>query len=231
MTCRTMLDRMLEADLDELDGRGNSALAGHLRECARCQAVAKQLRLDTTRLGDVVQQARPSRPPVEPARRAGGGRTVRVGAWGVAAVLALMAVRVWHRTGTPSAPVGRTPPATSATVDAASASRHTVGERHDSTRVASTSRRPMATRRRDSGSPLITATPPTVRVEPVSLRPLTPVAAVEAVRLDVTAAAPPLGTEVRADPPRGMRATIMRTPSPSVTVVWLSESPSPGPQP
>jgi hypothetical protein len=231
MTCLTMLDRMLEADLDELDGRGDSALAGHVRECARCQAVAKQLRLDTSRLGDVVQQARPSRPPAGPARRAGGSRTVRVGAWGVAAVMALMAVRAWHRTGTPSAgPVGRTPTATDATVEVANASRDTVGERHDGTRISSSGRQPAATGR-DSGSPVMTATPPAVRVEPVSLRPLTPVAAVEAVRLDVTPAAPPLGTEVQADPPRGMRATIIRTPSPSVTVVWLSESPSPGTQP
>jgi hypothetical protein len=77
---------------------------------------------------------------------------------------------------------------------------------------------------------VITTTPPTVRVVAVSLQPLTPVAAVEAVRLDVVPA-PPLGTEVKADPPPGRRATIMRTPSPSITVVWLSESPSPGTQP
>ena len=232
MTCLTMLDRMLEAELDELDGRGDSALAGHVRECARCRAVAKQLRLDTTHLGDVVQEARPSRPLVRPARRAGGPRAGHVGAWAVAAALALMAVRAWRRTETPSAAaVGRTPNAAHATAASASASRHTAGERYDSPRVASTSRRPTATGRRDSGSPVTATTAPTVRVVPVSLRPLTPVAAVEAVRLDVTPAAPPLGAEVQADPPPGRRATIMRTPSPSVTVVWLSESPSPGTQP
>ena len=228
MTCLTMLDRMLEAELEELDGRGDSALAGHVRECARCRAVAKQLLLDTTRLGDVVQQARPSRPPT---RRAGSRRAVRVIVWGMAAALTLMAVRVWLRSGTPpAAPVGRVPNAAYATVDATSALRQPAGERRDSTRVASTSRRPAATERRGRGSPVITTTPPTVRVVAVSLQPLTPVAAVEAVRLDVVPA-PPLGTEVKADPPPGRRATIMRTPSPSITVVWLSESPSPGTQP
>jgi len=228
MTCLTMLDRMLEAELDELDGRGDSAVAVHVRECGRCRAVAKQLLLDTTRLGNVVQQARPSRPPT---RRAGSRRAVRVIVWGMAAALTLMAVRVWLRSGTPpAAPVGRVPNAAYATVDATSALRQPAGERRDSTRVASTSRRPAATERRGRGSPVITTTPPTVRVVAVSLQPLTPVAAVEAVRLDVVPA-PPLGTEVKADPPPGRRATIMRTPSPSITVVWLSESPSPGTQP
>jgi hypothetical protein len=235
MTCLTILDRMLEAELDELDGRGDSALAGHIRECARCRAVAKQLRLNTARLGDVIQQARPSRPSVRAARRAGGRRAGRVGVLGVAAALTLMAVRAWHKTGTPSAAsVERTPTTIYAavdTADTASASRHTAGERQDGSRVASASR-PTTPGRRVSGSSVTTTTtPPPVRVVPVSLRPLTPVAAVEAVRLDVTPAAPPLGSEVQADPPPGRRATIMRTPSPSVTVVWLSESPSPGTQP
>jgi hypothetical protein len=234
MTCLTMLDRMLEAELEELEGRGDSAVAGHVRECARCRAVATQLVLDTTRLADVVQQARPSRPPVRPARRAGGRRAGHVVGWGVAAALTLMAVRAWQMTGPSSAAsTGRTPNATYAAADAsaaAGAARQTGGERHDSSRVASPSRRPTVTGRRHGRSPVI-PTPSTVRVLPVSLRPLTPVAAVEAVRLRATPVAPPLGTEVQADPPPGRRATIMRTPSPSVTVVWLSESPSPGTQP
>src|SRR5262245_8682736 len=47
--CSAMLDRMLEADLGELDGRGDTVLAAHLRECTQCRSVANRL-LDDTRM-------------------------------------------------------------------------------------------------------------------------------------------------------------------------------------
>ncbi|HKS07812.1 MAG TPA: hypothetical protein VJR92_16025 [Gemmatimonadaceae bacterium] len=42
-----MLDRMLEADLAELDGVGDTVIARHVRSCERCRAVARQLRAET----------------------------------------------------------------------------------------------------------------------------------------------------------------------------------------
>ena len=53
MSCSTMLDRMLEADLHELDGTADSVLARHVRDCARCRTVASQLVSDTRSLAYV----------------------------------------------------------------------------------------------------------------------------------------------------------------------------------
>jgi anti-sigma-K factor RskA len=41
--CDNAFERMLEADPAELSGRSDSELAGHVRECPRCQAVATEL--------------------------------------------------------------------------------------------------------------------------------------------------------------------------------------------
>ena len=45
-----MLMLLLEAEPEELEGKGSSVVAAHLRECARCSAVASRLREETLRL-------------------------------------------------------------------------------------------------------------------------------------------------------------------------------------
>lgn len=43
MNCELALERMLEADPEELEGCGDSVLGVHIRSCGRCQAVAAEL--------------------------------------------------------------------------------------------------------------------------------------------------------------------------------------------
>jgi hypothetical protein len=96
-----------------------------------------------------------------------------------------------------------------------------------------TLRRPVVVVRRVKASRVPAATALAVRAVPVASERITPAPSVEPVRVDETPVPAPLGNEVRADPPAGKRATIIRTPTPNVTVVWLSESTStsPGTQP
>ena len=43
MNCELALERMLDADPKELEGRGDVELAAHIETCSRCQAVAAEL--------------------------------------------------------------------------------------------------------------------------------------------------------------------------------------------
>lgn len=43
MNCEMALERMLDANPEELDGRGDSELVVHIQDCGRCQAVAAEL--------------------------------------------------------------------------------------------------------------------------------------------------------------------------------------------
>jgi hypothetical protein len=47
MKCENSLVLLLEAEREELEGRGTSEVAAHVRECARCGAVAARLLADT----------------------------------------------------------------------------------------------------------------------------------------------------------------------------------------
>ncbi len=47
MKCAEMLTLLLEAEREELEGKGTSLAASHVRECARCRAVASRLLSDT----------------------------------------------------------------------------------------------------------------------------------------------------------------------------------------
>ena len=47
MKCENSLVLLLEAEREELAGRGTSEVATHVRECARCKAVAARLLADT----------------------------------------------------------------------------------------------------------------------------------------------------------------------------------------
>jgi hypothetical protein len=47
MKCENSLVLLLEAEREELEGRGRSEVAAHVRECAQCGAVAARLLADT----------------------------------------------------------------------------------------------------------------------------------------------------------------------------------------
>jgi hypothetical protein len=227
MTCAMMLDQLLEADLPELSGIGDSAVAAHVRECPRCRAVAEQLVRDTTALASATA----------PTRRV-GRRKLGVAAVGLAAAI-LFVVVVRARPSATS--TGARSPNDSVVVAASSGRSSTVAATGASaSELAPTSgMNPRRLRheppRRSAGSRqaaiVLAATAEPVRVDAVRAEPMTPAASVAPVRLDAVPTNAPLGLGVRVDPPAGMHARVLRTANPGVTVVWLSESPSTGPQP
>jgi hypothetical protein len=62
--CRERLDAMLEADPHELAGRGESALAVHVRSCSQCRNAAQAI-LDATARLDAVLDAPGRAPDIE----------------------------------------------------------------------------------------------------------------------------------------------------------------------
>ena len=56
--CARSLDYLLEADLDELGGESATEVALHIRDCARCRAVAQKI-LDSTARLDMALTTRP----------------------------------------------------------------------------------------------------------------------------------------------------------------------------
>jgi len=64
--CEEALELMLEADLEELAGRGGSALAAHAQSCARCAATAERLLAGERLLAAALDEIRP-RAPVDEA--------------------------------------------------------------------------------------------------------------------------------------------------------------------
>jgi len=62
-----------------------------------------------------------------------------------------------------------------------------------------------------------------IATDRVTAEPFTRPLAVAPVRIDVPAADEPLGARVAVDPPAGVRANVIRTSNPSVTVVWLHQ--------
>jgi len=68
VNCSEALDLLLEADLLELEGKGDSELAGHVRSCSECRAAASRILEWQGELGESLSRAR-SRTPVEQALR------------------------------------------------------------------------------------------------------------------------------------------------------------------
>src|SRR6478735_4266091 len=54
MTCESMRELLLTADLEELKGEGAGPLAEHLRGCVACRAEAARILSATRELGDAV---------------------------------------------------------------------------------------------------------------------------------------------------------------------------------
>lgn len=226
-TCRAMVDRMLEADLDELNGRGDAVLAMHVRECARCRAVANRLVQDTDALGGAIRSVHRA-----PARGVARGRSAvshRVPATmliAVAASLAIIAIRpLRHRVDGPAvATVALSPvlvrvppePAVSPSLGTATLIGRPpsgrVGNRHPSRRREP---RPVGYR-----EPMRAVASIAVRVERTVVAPAARPIPVAPVKLEV-APRTSLGSGVAVDPPAGKRADIIRTERPGVTVIWL----------
>jgi hypothetical protein len=249
VTCALMLDQMLEADLPELDGVGDSALAVHVRRCARCRAVADQIAGDTRELASLVKRSRDIAAESTPPARSVATRSYGIAAVALAAALSFVAVRTWSPNPTTNAPnaIPRTAvapgasntPAVSAPTPATTATSAPAARRpNQPDRVRSSRNHASAptTGRSTTAAPhtpstlVLASTPSAVRVEPVLARPVGPTPTVDPVRLEAVPG-PPLGNRVRVDPPVGTRARVMRTANPGVTVIWLYESISTGPQP
>ena len=225
-----MLDQILEADLDVLDGAGDSDLARHVRDCAHCHAVARQIIGDTRSLGDAVAQARatikvlPIGPaPVRERIERRNHRRISLAA-GLAAALGVAVAREWPRR---EVPADRPPHVASreikgsgerqlrlspATVIAArpTLSHHVRRDERPTPRV----RRAEAQGGRTAPQVLATVAERTI------VTPLPMPGAVAPVRLD-TPSDVALGGTVAADPPAGTRASILGTSNPTITVVWL----------
>lgn len=58
MTCESMRERLLTADLDELRGQRSGEFAEHLRGCPACRAEADRILRATVRLGEAVSGRR-----------------------------------------------------------------------------------------------------------------------------------------------------------------------------
>ena len=91
MNCETARDRLLEADLTELRGAGDAALAQHLRGCSACRDRARRILDQTEALRATLERATPKSEATPPARRNRVSPSARGARWAVAVPLALAA--------------------------------------------------------------------------------------------------------------------------------------------
>jgi hypothetical protein len=87
MNCTNMLTLLLEAEPEELEGKGSSVVAVHLRECARCRAVAAKLHAETALIAVHVGN---SEAHARTTRRAASGPLIWTGALAAAGIVALV---------------------------------------------------------------------------------------------------------------------------------------------
>ena len=235
MICASMIDRMLEVDLDELTGGGSSPLGTHLRECARCRAMAAQIVHQTRELGRL-----PGRSTMRIApRTATIGRVPRYAAVGIAAATLVLLGRDVGRLGPPSRDSDAThtnvavasavtpgdmsiaPPATPRASVAGRARSDRLPAPSSQTSVSATREHPIVDLGRSIPiSPASASEVMAVTTEPVVVAAVPRVDPVSPARLDPPPI-PSLGSRVAVDPPAGTRANIIRTTNPAVTVVWL----------
>ena len=75
MNCSQAVELLLEADVEDLEGCGDSQLGGHIRLCADCAAVAQRLLAEQLELQRLLRAEHP-RTGVEVALAAAGKRAV-----------------------------------------------------------------------------------------------------------------------------------------------------------
>jgi hypothetical protein len=199
MSCTQTLELMLDAAPDELAGRGESALAIHLRECARCRAVADRILADTRALARAIESRAPrSVPRASRTRRTliGGGALVTT-----LAAAALVFAVMKRSTSTGTASVARPAPIV--------VPRAAVAESTPPVAVA----RPAAA----VDSALLGSIQPQ---QYAAALPVTP------TQLTASPVHPPVHdpqdqSDITVTPSAGLRAAVMRTSNPNITVVWL----------
>jgi hypothetical protein len=224
MTCGAMLQQLLEADLGTLDGRGDSPLARHLRQCKRCRAVARVLSSESRALALALPAREPSRRPVHH-RVTRLLLTPQAGVIAVAAAILLYASHLGVDVGpVPVRNVSATiapPPA--ARIDAppmpsGAANRHP-------RRVADSRSAAVGAPDASLGSLIAPAAPITPTAFVTS--PVTATAVVgsqagrESDRSSSILTAGDAAFPVVVEPPAGVRAAVLRTSNPNITVVWL----------
>ncbi|MFI5233826.1 MAG: hypothetical protein ACHQSE_15110 [Gemmatimonadales bacterium] len=205
MNCRHMLTLLLDAEAEELEGKGSSVVATHVRECARCGAVALMLRSET---GLVAAHA-VARDAIAGADGHGGARRPGRFVRGGAIVTAVIVAFAWPRAGA-RAPRGA-PARTVAAAHATATGRQAPAVEHD---PSPPTHAPRARLGRAGNAVRVNA----VRFADVA--PATPVRFAASQSAD-----PPVPPDdsngVSVAPPAGKSAAVLETRNAKITVVWL----------
>ncbi len=204
MTCHAMLARMLDAAPGELLGRGDTPLAAHVRGCARCRVVAAQLAADTAALVDAVRDEPTGARRMEVGqRRPDHGWAIWAGALTAAMLLAMA---VWMSAPGPTRPEtsNQTPRRPSAIVAGPPPAVAAPGPS-----LGATAREPAVGH--------LTPTPTLAAERFAAPQP------VEPERLGGAGAVARRGARAAfaVHPPPGVRAAVLQTANPAITVVWL----------
>lgn len=231
-TCQAMLERMLEADLDDLNGHGDAALATHVRECTRCRAVARRLAADTAALGRSVRALRRAPESIAVSSRSAIVRLApTVALIAAAASVVFIVLRSVHGRSSGEASVVADAERTRAESSSAglvvrSPIIRSLGTAHATERTVLTRQGGRDLRRRGTSGRVAFHEPArTVAAVAVTVAP-TVIAAVPRAVPVVPAMLgkrprDALGSVVAVEPPAGTRAEIIPTNRPGVTVVWL----------
>ncbi|HVT38884.1 MAG TPA: hypothetical protein VHE78_07560 [Gemmatimonadaceae bacterium] len=213
MMCDRALETLLDAEMDELNGKGRTPLAAHLRECAKCRAVARQIALDTHALGRVLGGNLVAPHPVGRRQRFVLRPGGVVGALAVGLVLVTLGVRRDN---------GRPRLATNLPVAAGDQTLSGVPAPLPVTRpLAPGLVVPPTTRIVRPAAPVASRTPGT----PVAARRFAEPVPATAVQFVASkpVAAPAIGdpSELTVTAPQGTRIAILKTGNAAITVVWL----------
>jgi hypothetical protein len=63
MNCTESQERVLDADVHELRGVGDSSLAGHIRTCTQCRALADRILEEQAHIRAALEALTPPGPP------------------------------------------------------------------------------------------------------------------------------------------------------------------------
>jgi hypothetical protein len=192
MNCNDALEKMLDAEPAELALAVETPLAEHIRGCRKCAAVAARLVGVTAVIADVAAAA----PTTGARRRSSAGRRVVIGA-GLAAAAALAFV----------AQRGPSPVAIAPVIGRSLGSDAPVERR-----VVPPGDVPVVTAVRMAPAKRFTS----VRFEAAARIAAPAIAEIAATPRNV----PPV-EGISVAPPAGVRATVVTTSDPTVTVVWL----------
>jgi hypothetical protein len=194
MKCENSLVLLLEAEREELEGRGTSEVAAHVRECARCGAVAARLLADTQVLATHIATHVAARGvEARAARRSVSRPLVFGGALVAAAAIAMLLM-----------------PAREIRVDVPAAVRT----------AARVSPEPAT---RSAPSTPLTPLKPLARIHETRFADAVAATPVRLVTSQTSERHMPASEfdGVSVAPPSGIRSTVLATRNPKITVVWL----------